>query len=99
MSKSIKNKFTDQFFKAILMLENIDECYRFFEDVATIGEIQALGQRLEVAKLLKKGITYEEIVEKTGVSTATISRVKKALDYGQDGYNLILKRMGLTEEE
>ena len=97
MSKSIKNEFTDQLFEAILLLEDKEECYNFFKDIATIAEIKALGQRLEVAKMLKQGITYEEIVDKTGVSTATISRVKRALDYGEDGYNIILDRMGITE--
>lgn len=99
MSKDIRNKFTDQLFEAILQLEDREECYRFFKDVATISEIKALGQRLEVARMLKKGITYEKIVEKTGVSTATISRVKRALDYGEDGYNLVLERMGLDGED
>jgi len=97
LTKSIHNEFTDQLFEAILSLKNLEECYSFFKDVATIGEIKALGQRLEVAKMLKKGITYERIVEKTGVSSATISRVKKYLDYGEDGYNLVLERMGKKE--
>lgn len=99
MSKSIKNEFTDQLFEAILLLEDKEECYKFFKDIATIAEIKALGQRLEVAKMLKQGITYEEIVEKTGVSTATISRVKRALDYGEDGYNLILDKMDIEDIE
>jgi len=99
MSKNIKNKFTDQLFEAILKLDDKEECYNFFEDIATIAEIKALGQRLEVAKMLKQGITYEEIVEKTGVSTATISRVKRALDYGEDGYNLVLDKMNIEEME
>jgi TrpR-related protein YerC/YecD len=98
MSKNIKDKFTEQFFKAILQLEDEEECFRFFKDVATISEIKAMGQRLEVAKMLKQGITYEKIVEKTGVSTATISRVKRALDYGEDGYNLVLERMDLPKK-
>lgn len=99
MSRSIKDEFTDQLFDAILMLRNREECYNFFEDIATISEIKALGQRLEVAKMLRTGATYEEIVEKTGVSTATISRVKRSLYYGADGYNLILDRMGIRKEE
>ena len=93
MSKSIKDEFTDQLFEAILLLETREECYRFFEDIATVGEIRDLGQRLEVARMLKKGATYDEIVAKTGVSTATISRVKRCLEYGADGYNLIFKKM------
>ncbi len=95
MSKSIKNEFTDQLFEAILLLENKGDCYRFFEDIATVGEIKALGQRLEVAKMLKKGATYDEIGKKTGVSTATISRVKRSLEYGADGYNLIFEKMSI----
>lgn len=93
MSRSIKNEFTDQLFDAILELRNREECYQFFEDIATVAEIKALGQRLEVARMLRAGATYDEIVEKTGVSTATISRVKKSLYYGADGYSLILNRM------
>jgi len=84
---------TDQFFNSILLLENIDECYRFFEDVATISEIQGLSQRLEVARMLKEGSIYEDIAEKTGASSATISRVKKCLYYGADGYQLVLKKL------
>ncbi|MFW5992132.1 MAG: YerC/YecD family TrpR-related protein [Halanaerobiaceae bacterium] len=98
MSRSIKDEFTDQLFSAILKLKNRKECYRFFEDIATVAEIKALGQRLEVAKMLRTGATYDEITEKTGVSTATISRVKKSLYYGADGYSLILDRMGYREE-
>jgi len=93
MSKSVKNEFIDQLFDAILLLKNREECYRFFEDIATVGEIKSLGQRLEVAKMLRRGATYDEIVEKTGVSTATISRVKRSLYYGADGYTMILDRI------
>lgn len=93
MAKSIKNELTEQLFKAILQLKNTDECYRFFKDIATVAEIKELGHRLEVARMLNKGATYDDIVDKTGVSTATISRVKRALEYGEDGYNLVLKRM------
>lgn len=93
MSKGIKNEFSDQLFDAILLLKNREECYKFFEDIATVGEIKSLGQRLEVARMLQCGATYDEIVEKTGVSTATISRVKRCLYYGADGYTMILDRM------
>ena len=88
-----KNEMTDQLFKAILSLDNIDECYQFFEDVATINEIKELSQRLEVARMLSEGFIYEDIVQKTGASSATISRVKKCLNYGADGYQLILKKI------
>jgi len=83
---------TDKLFEAILLLENIEECYRFFEDICTVGEIKALAQRLEVAKMLSLDKTYTEIAEKTGASTATISRVKRCLYFGADGYQLILNR-------
>ena len=83
----------DLFFKSILELKNIDECYKFFEDVATINEVKALAQRLHVAKLLKYKKTYSEIAEITGASTATISRVNRCLNYGSDGYNIVLERL------
>lgn len=93
MARTIRDKFTEQLFEAILLLETKEECYNFFQDIATIGEIKALGQRLEVARMLKEGYTYDHIVDETGVSTATISRVKRSLEYGEDGYNLILARL------
>ncbi len=99
MSRNIKDKFTDQLFEAILMLEDKEECYNFFQDIATIGEIKALGQRLEVARMLKEGYTYDHIVDETGVSTATISRVKRSLEYGEDGYNLILSRFNENQKK
>jgi len=83
----------DQLFKAILSLRNLEECYRFFEDIGTIQEIKSLAQRLEVAKMLRDKKTYHEIAEKTRASTATISRVNRCLIYGADGYNLILDRL------
>lgn len=88
-----KNEMTDQLFNAILTLEDINECYRFFEDIATIHEIKELSQRLEVARMLNEGFIYEDIVQKTGASSATISRVKKCLNYGADGYQIILKKL------
>ena len=90
----LKNKFTDELFEAILQLQNIEECYRFFEDICTIKELQSLSQRWQVAKLLEENKTYNEIEELTHASTATISRVNKCLVYGADGYQLILKRLG-----
>ncbi len=93
LESKIKNKELDLFFKGILELKDIDECYKFFEDVATINEIKALAQRLHVAKLLKDKKTYSEIAKITGASTATISRINKCLNYGSDGYNLILERL------
>ena len=89
----LKNEQTDLLFEAILSLNSQEECYRIFEDLCTIHEIQALAQRLEVAKLLRERITYHEIAERTGASTATISRVNRCLTYGADGYNIVLDRM------
>lgn len=89
----LKSQFTDELFEAILQLENIEECYRFFEDICTVKEIQALSQRLKVAKFLQENKTYTEIESITHASTATISRVNRCLVYGSDGYKLILERL------
>ncbi len=92
-----KSKFQrediDEFFDAVLTLENREDCYRFFEDVCTINEIHAIAQRLQVAKLLSEKKTYNEIEEKTNASTATISRINKCLVYGADGYQSVLDRL------
>jgi TrpR-related protein YerC/YecD len=93
VNEKLRDKATNELFQAILTLTSVEDCYRFFEDIATISEIKALAQRLEVAKMLDAGRTYEEIVEATGASTATISRVKKCLHYGADGYRLVLERV------
>ena len=98
MNSKIRDELTDKLFEAILLLENIDECYNFFEDIGTILEIKALAQRLEVAKMLRDGRTYTDIGEKTGASTATISRVNRSLNYGADGYKLILDRLDSKSE-
>ncbi len=95
----IKSDQADGLFEAVLKLENIEECYRFFEDICTIKEVQAISQRLEVAKLLRADKTYSEIEEKTGASTATISRVNRSLNYGVDGYNIVLERLKEDEVE
>lgn len=94
INEKLKDPLTDKLFEAILTLQTVEECYCFFEDLATIGEIKALAQRLEVAKMLNAGMTYEDIVASTGASTATISRVKKCLHYGADGYRIALERLG-----
>lgn len=93
MNSKIKEEPTDRLFEAILLLENIEECYNFFEDICTVAEIKALAQRLEVAKMLKNGKTYTDICEKTGASTATISRVNRCLNYGADGYKQVLEKL------
>jgi len=92
--KKLNDKAIDQLFEAILTLETVDECYRFFDDLCTISEIQSLAQRLEVARMLRNGSTYSQIEKETGASTATISRVKRCLVYGSDGYQLALERLG-----
>lgn len=89
----LQNHETDELFKAILKLETEEDCYRFFEDICTIKELQALAQRFYVARLLDEKKTYSEIEKITGASTATISRVNRCLLYGADGYQLILKRL------
>ena len=93
MSKKIRTEAVDHLFEAILCLKDKEECYTFFEDVCTINELLSLSQRFEVAAMLKDGKTYLEIAEKTGASTATISRVNRSLNYGNDGYELVFGRM------
>ena len=97
--KKIKDPYIERLFDAILLLENIEECYRFFEDICTIGEVQAMAQRLQVAEMLKEGRTYTDIAQATGASTATISRVKRFLHYGSNGYNIILERLEKTKQQ
>ncbi len=93
MNKKIKSEAVDALFDAIMCLKTRDECYSFFEDLCTINELLSLSQRFEVAAMLKQHKTYLEITEKTGASTATISRVNRALNYGNDGYEMVLGRM------
>jgi len=93
MNSKIRDEWTDRLFEAILLLKNVEECYNFFTDICTVSEIKAMAQRLEVAKMLKAGYTYMDISEKTGASTATISRVNRCFHYGEDGYKLILDRL------
>ena len=88
----------DRLFQAILSLENLEECYEFFEDACTIKEIQEISQRFDVATQLWQGKSYNEVNQKTGASTATICRVKKCLMYGNSGYRLVLERMAEREE-
>ena len=93
MNMKLHTEAVDYLFDAILSLKDRDECYTFFEDVCTINEILSLSQRFEVAAMLRSGKTYLEIAEKTGASTATISRVNRSLNYGNDGYDMVLSRM------
>lgn len=99
MNKKIKTLAVDNLFHAILSLKTPEECYTFFEDVCTINELLSLSQRFEVAKMLREHKTYLEIAEKTGASTATISRVNRSLNYGNDGYDMVLERIGISEKK
>lgn len=93
MNKKLQTEAVDQLFEAVLTLENKEECYAFFEDLATINEILSLAQRYEVAAMLRDKKTYMAIAEKTGASTATISRVNRSLIYGNDGYDMVFERL------
>lgn len=86
-------------FEAVLTLENPEECRRFFEDLCTIQELKAISQRLQVAKMLDQNCVYNEIVTKTGASTATISRVNRSLHYGSDGYRVVFEHLKQKESE
>jgi TrpR-related protein YerC/YecD len=88
----LQDPMVDDLFQAVLLLRDQEDCYRFFEDLCTVGEIKALSQRWRVVKMLTENRTYADIIHETGVSTATISRVKKCLHYGADGYQIILER-------
>lgn len=90
---NMKSAEIQDFFKAILTLENLGECEKFFEDICTIKELDAISQRLNVAKMLDKGIVYTEIAQKTGASTATITRVNRAKNFGAGGYDLVLEKL------
>ncbi len=91
--KDLRNEHTDTLMRAILQLKNIDECYDFFVDLCTISEIRSMSQRMEVALMLAEKKIYSDIAAQTGASTATISRVNKCLNYGNDGYNLVIGRL------
>lgn len=88
-----KSQVMDEFFEAVLLLKDLDDCYRFFEDVCTINELKSMTQRMQVAKLLAEKKTYSEIEELTKASTATISRINKCLVYGAGGYELVIDRL------
>lgn len=96
-----RDRQTDELFRSMLHLTSIDECYAYFEDLCTVKEIRDMGQRLEVARLMDAGSSYQNAQQATGASSATIGRVKKCLDYGAGGYRLILDRLsaGETEEQ
>ncbi len=89
---------TDVLFRSILALENVEECYRYFEDLCTVREVQSIGQRLAVARMLANGQSYQQTIAETGASSATISRVKRCLDYGAGGYQIVLDRLTGRED-
>ena len=93
MNKKIRTEAVDHLFDASMCLKDKEECYSFFEDLCTVNELLSLSQRFEVATMLREHKTYLEIAEKTGASTATISRVNRSLNYGNDGYELVFSRM------
>lgn len=94
MNKQNNKKRSQDLYKAILTLDTVEECLSFFEDLCTVTELQAMEQRFHVAQLLDKGCIYNEILEQTGASSATISRVNRSLQYGQDGYSTVFRRLG-----
>ena len=93
MEKGLQSAAVGHFFDAVLALENKEECYKFFEDVCTVKELSAIAQRLEVAKMLREERTYLDIAKETGASTATISRVNRSLNYGSEGFDMVLNRI------
>lgn len=99
VNPKLKDELNDRLFEAMASLRDREECYQFFEDICTISEIKAMAQRLEVARMLEEGHTYEDIVSRTGASTATISRVKRSLNYGADGYRMVLARLAMVDTD
>ena len=98
-AKIAKKEKSDRLYKAILMLETEEECYNFFQDLCTIPELRSMEQRFEVAVLLNKGMIYNDILEKTGASSATISRVNRSLNNGSNGYHVVFERLEQKDEE
>jgi TrpR-related protein YerC/YecD len=99
MNKHTKKDRNIEMYKAILTLETVDECIRFFDDLCSVTELQAMEQRYQVASLLYRGLIYNEILEQTGASSATISRVNRSLQYGADGYEIAFKRLAEQKDE
>lgn len=99
MSRKLRTEAVDHLFEAILSLESKEECYKFFEDVCTVNELLSFSQRFEVARMLRTQKTYLDIAEQTGASTATISRVNRSLNYGNDGYDMVFERINGGDNE
>lgn len=98
MSKVFEKISSDTLYEALVSLKNVEECRRFLQDLCTVSELKAMEQRMEVAMLLDEGLIYSEILERTGASSATISRVNRALHYGSDGYKSIIPRLKEKQE-
>ncbi len=99
MNNKMKDKYIDDLFDAILTLETPEECYDFFGDLCTVLELKSLSQRYQVAKMLTDHHVYSDIVSETGASTATISRVNRSINYGNDGYSIVFDRLKKKEEQ
>ena len=99
MNKKIKTEAVDHLFQAVLALKSQEECYAFFEDLCTVQELKTLSQRIVVAKMLSEKSVYTDIVEQTGASTATISRVNRSLNYGNDGYDKVFTRLSMLDKD
>lgn len=93
MNSKLQSKRLDRLFAAVMLLKNTEECYNFFEDLCTVPELRAMAQRFHVAELLAEGLVYNNIVKITGASTATISRVNRALSMGSDGYKVVIEKL------
>ena len=93
MMKEGKQEKSDILYEAILSLQDLDECKKFFSDLCTVSELRAMSQRFEVALLLSEGMIYNDILQRTGASSATISRVNRSLHYGADGYQAVIPRI------
>ena len=93
MIEKVKNEQTEKLCKAMVSIKTVEECYRFLDDLCTLSEITEMSKRLTAAEMLREGITYNEIAAKTGLSTATITRVNRSLRFGSDGYNMVLDRL------
>ena len=99
MSKVMGKEPSMALYQTVLQLKDLDECFRFFQDLCTVSELRAMEQRYDVAVLLEKGMIYNDILEQTGASSATISRVNRSLNYGYDGYKDVFARLNLPEKE
>ena len=99
MNSKLKDSNVEYLYRAVLALQSLEECDRFFDDLCTVPELKALSQRLQVAKMLSDHRVYSDIVQATGASTATISRVNRSLNYGADGYDIIFERLDREDKD